>query len=686
MKDEIKESMLELFIFETRQLLEDLEQEILDSEKSKGLDESIPEIFRTMHTIKGSAALMGYNNVTELTHAVEDLFYFLREEHPKGIDTTTIIDLVLESVDFIKNEINKAERKEAVAGQATELIAAVKAFLGELKAGSGTSKKASTSKKKEPKAVKVTSEPVSAAPQYQAVIKFEKECGFEDLQAFTLINNLKTHLNAIVSEPESFIDDETAIEVIKTQGLKLTFQTELTGDALLEFLKKNAFVANVDLKSLEPETMEADQLEKPKTIILDEPAVVEETLPIGNREKANGSKVNTVNAAKQSLISVSVHKMDVLLDLVGELVISEAMVTRSPELAGLQLDQFSKSALQLRKITDELQDVVMSIRMVPLVATFQKMQRIVRDMKRKLNKEVNLELIGEETEVDKNIIEHISDPLMHLIRNAIDHGIESAAQRKAKHKPEIGTVTLAAKNAGSDVLIEVRDDGKGLNREAILNKAKTNGLLTKPETEMSDREVYSLVLLPGFSTKEKVTEFSGRGVGLDVVAKEIEQVGGTVLINSSVDAGTVFTLKIPLTLAIIDGITIMVGASQYTVPTNSIRESFRVKPQDVIVDPDGNEMILIRGVCYPLVRLHQLFKVENAVEEIAQGVVMMLENNDKGICVLVDHLLGEQQVVVKALPQYIKKVQGISGCTLLGNGSISLIMDVPGLIQLATGS
>lgn len=254
------------------------------------------------------------------------------------------------------------------------------------------------------------------------------------------------------------------------------------------------------------------------------------------------------------------------MDMVGELVISEAMVTQNPDLKGLPLDNFNKAARQLQKITSEFQDIVMSIRMVPLAATFQKMNRIVRDMSKKLSKEVKLEIIGEDTEVDKNIIEHISDPLMHIVRNSIDHGLESPEDRKAKGKSEIGTITLEAKNEGGDVFIIINDDGKGLDREKVLARARENGLINRPESDITDKEVFSYIFLPGFSTKSKVTEFSGRGVGMDIVTKNIASVGGNVSIDSIPDAGTTITLKIPLTLAIMDGMTIRVGESTYTIP------------------------------------------------------------------------------------------------------------------------
>jgi two-component system chemotaxis sensor kinase CheA len=402
-------------------------------------------------------------------------------------------------------------------------------------------------------------------------------------------------------------------------------------------------------------------------------------------EKEYTDKETQSAAAQQSIISVSVAKLDKLMDLVGEMVISEAMVIQNPDLKGLELENFHKAARQLHKITGEMQDMVMSIRMVPLSATFLKMHRIVRDMCKKLGKEVQLKILGEETEVDKNVIEHISDPLMHLVRNALDHGIEAPEDRLVKGKPEIGTITLEAKNAGSDVLVIVKDDGKGLDKGKILKKARENGLLYKSEDDMSEKEIFNLIFLPGFSTKESVTEFSGRGVGMDVVMKNIETINGYAAVDSVPDKGTTITLKIPLTLAIIDGMNIRVGLSRYTVPTISIRESFRPKASDVFADPNGNEMIMVRGQCYPILRLHELFKVNTVITNFVDGIIIMIEQDEKTICIFADMLLGQQQVVVKALPGYIlgfKKTKGLAGCTLLGDGSISLILDIAGLTGL----
>jgi two-component system chemotaxis sensor kinase CheA len=252
-------------------------------------------------------------------------------------------------------------------------------------------------------------------------------------------------------------------------------------------------------------------------------------------------------------------------------------------------------------------------------------------------------------------------------------------------KPQAGTITLEAKNAGSDVLIIIKDDGQGIDKERVLRKARENNLLSRPEAEMSDKEIFNLILLPGFSTKDKVTEFSGRGVGMDVVVKNIDMVGGSVLIDSIQDEGTVITIKIPLTLAIIDGMNIKVGTSYYTIPTVSIKEFFRPKEKDLITDPDGNEMIMVRGQCYKILRLYKFYSIEDAITGFADGIIIMVEQDGKTICVFADELLGQQQVVVKSLPEYIrrtKKIKGLSGCTLLGNGNISLIFDIGGLINI----
>ncbi len=665
MTDEFsREPMLEMFIFETTQNVEQLEQLILDGEKENGYSKTaINEIFRIMHTIKGSSAMMLYNDISILAHSLEDMFFFLREEEPHDVDYHTISDLVLSGVDFIKMGLEKIKNNQSIDENADPHIKSIQGFLNTLK-GEGSTKEAIC---KKDAAVRHTPFPdVSGNRIFKATLYFEDGCEMENIRAFMVIQQLEGMADEIHYEPEDLADNDECVGIIRKEGFKFTIATDRGYDEVQKVLLGTLFLKDLEL-------LEINKKEEPVRETGDIQAVSNKQ----NAEFPSGS-------SHQSIISVNVTKLDMLMDLIGELVISEAMVVQNPDLAGLPLDNFQKAARQHRKIIGELQDIALSIRMVPLSTTFHKMNRIVRDMSQKLSKEVRLEIIGEETEVDKNIIEHISDPLMHLIRNSIDHGIEPAEERRAKGKPEIGTIVLEAKNAGGDVLIIVKDNGKGLNKEKIIARAKENGLLNRTGNGLTDKEIYSYIFLPGFSTNEQVTEFSGRGVGMDVVTKNLEAVGGDVSVDSIPDSGTTITLKIPLTLAIMEGMTVRVGKSTYTIPITSIKESFKVKEDDVITDPAGNEMILIRGRCYPVLRLNERYDVKTDVTSISDGIMIMVENENKGMCLLADELIGEQQVVVKALPDYIKnikKVTGLAGCTLLGDGSISLILDVAGLIK-----
>lgn len=402
----------------------------------------------------------------------------------------------------------------------------------------------------------------------------------------------------------------------------------------------------------------------------------------GKQKKLAKDKPKT---EKASFISVNVSKMDQLMDLIGELVIAESVVLQNPDLKvpGLNLNSFNKAAAQLSKISTDLQNVIMSMRMVPLTNTFQKMNRIVFDVSRKLGKDIEFEMIGENTEVDKNIIEHISDPLMHLVRNAVDHGIETNEERAESGKTGKGKITLSARTEAGKVWISVEDNGKGLDREKILEKAKKQGLLdeSKPEYSYKDKEVYQFITLPGFSTNEQITEYSGRGVGMDVVVQNIQEIGGTLDIDSTAGVGSIMSLKIPLTLAIIDGIVMETGSSSFVMETGVIKEFVRVTENMMIHEPNGDEYIMIRGECFPVLRLGKWYGLNEYQESVENGMMLILEVEDKKICIFVDRLIGEQEIVVKPIPSYIKKVKGLSGCTQLGDGSIALILDPGGLIE-----
>lgn len=678
------EQMLDMYIFETSQNIEQLENCILDTEKSNEYSQNaINEIFRIMHTIKGSSAMMLFNNIACIAHGMEDLFYYIREYKPQNTDNQALTDLLLEGVDYIKLELEKIKCNEFNEEDCSDLVNKIKDFLKDLKSAntSDTVAERVVAEQKLQYYI-VPDKPASKASSnyYKAVIHFSDGCEMENIRAYTIIHNLKQMTEELSYLPTDILENEDSIQEIREKGFRVYIKTDKVYKELKDILEETIFLKSLTLDKLENEDEYRGLLQQLKKPAIDNPI----KLPTRkDRTETERDKDTHSSSLGQNIISVNVAKLDKLMDLVGEMVISEALVTQNPDLACLEeLDNFQKAARQHHKIICEVQDLVMSIRMVPLAATFHKMHRLIRDMNKNLMKEAELELIGETTEVDKNIIEHISDPLMHLVRNCVDHGIEAPEERVAKGKSRSGKVIIEAKNAGSDVLIQIKDDGRGLSKEKILKKAKEHGLITKSESEMTEREIFSLIMLPGFSTKDNVSEYSGRGVGMDVVTKNIEEIGGTVFIDSTEGKGTLITLKIPLTLAIIDGMNIRVGASRYTIPITAIKESFRPDSSDIIVDPDGNEMIMVRGNCYNIKRLHRIYEVNSDITELNDGILIMVEQDEKVCCLFADELLGQQQVVVKTLPDYIKnikKIQGISGCTLLGDGSISLILDIAGL-------
>lgn len=689
------EPMMDMYLFETSQFMEQLEHLILSSEKESTFSQgTINEIFRIMHTVKGSSAIMMFHNISTLAHTMEDVFYFIREQKPEQINYTLLSDYVLEGIDFIKIELEKIKAQDSPDGDATILIHEINSFLEDLKSENGISENViiAASPQKRPQQYYI-SQDKSKLQTYQnifkAIVFFDDGCEMENIRAYTILHHLQDYTEEYFSIPQDVINEQDCLEFIKEKGFIIYFKTNHTYHQMNEFFQQTIFLKSLELIQLsddEEYEQERNFNINPSNdfIILNPIKTPSIDIGVHNNIASKESDMTVHSQSATSMISVSVAKLDKLMDLVGEMVIAEAMVTQNPDLRDLVLDNFQKASQHLNKITGELQDIIMSIRMVPLTSTFQKMHRIVRDMSKQLSKEVNLEIIGEDTEVDKNIIEHISDPLMHLVRNAIDHGIECGEDRVKQGKEKIGTVTLEAKNSGSDVLVIVRDDGKGLDQEKILKKASEQGLLYKRPEDMTEREIFHLILLAGFSTNDTVSEFSGRGVGMDVVTKNIEQIGGTVSVDSIIGKGTMITLTIPLTLAIIDGMNIKVGNACYTIPTTSIKESLKPSEKDIITDPDGNEMLLIRGQCIPIIRLHKRYQVDTKITDFIDGIIIVVEQDHHMVCLFADELLGQQQVVVKVLPTYLQKnykIKGIAGCTLLGDGSISLILDVLGLMQ-----
>lgn len=695
------EGMVDMYLFETTTLIDQLDEILLRTEQANEFTEDdINEVFRIMHTVKGSSAMMGFENLQKLAHKGEDMFFIIREDPSKMKDIGFVYDLVFQMSDLFKAEIEEIRNNPDYEGtDFSEMIAKLengaKILKGELDEAEAEEQHAAPSGK---------AASVAPANDSESVIKvfFEQDCKMENLRAFLLLSRLKESFDIIDWFPKDVENNAESSSIIQEDGFLIT----LNKADVEEAVKVVEQSVNVDTYEIVKDEKEEAQAAEPAAAPVPEKPAEEKPVPAEVKTEAPPVKKETPAAAaaakkqekqqaaqqqvsgggKQSLISVNLQKLDQLHDIVGEIITTESMVISNPELEGLKLESFQKAARELRKLTDELQDSVMSIRMVPLVGPFQKMHRIVRDMKQKLGKNVDLIIEGEDTEVDKSIVDNLNDPLMHLVRNCMDHGIEEDVNERIAHgKPEKGTVRLSATSSAGEVIITVSDDGGGIDTDKVLQKAEASGLLTKPASEYSEREINNMIMLPGFSTNTEVTEYSGRGVGMDVVKKNIEKSGGSIFVESKRYEGSTFIIKIPLTLAIIAGMEVRVGDIIFTVPTSAIKQSFKISNNQVIYDTQGNEMIMLRGECYPILKLFQKYNLKTDITDFEEGILILVEADGKSVCLFADKLIGEQQVVVKPFPAYLScynlKAEGLSGCSIMGDGSISLIVDVNNIID-----
>jgi two-component system chemotaxis sensor kinase CheA len=669
------DSVLDMYLFEARQLLEQLDDILLRAESDQAFDkECVDEIFRIMHTIKGSSAMMQFNSIMTISHKIEDLFFYIRENGADKKYNEELVNLVFKFTDFIKGEISKIEKGEALEENLELFEKEIFKFLQIISNGSNVSEEAALTEDSAKKEIQ---------EKYAIKVIFDDDIGMENLRAFMIVNQLKETGIDFSYKPQNVETiSETSHEIVKEGFFVYLFDKESVEPAvgvIREALNVKNYTVLEYSENAQNEEMKNDL---PQALAKNN----DEVKPVQTVKTEKTEKVeSSAKHSKQNLITVNLSKLDKLVNIVGELVIAESMVAADNEIKKLNLDSFTKSTRQMRKLTDELQDIVMSLRMVPVSGIFQKMKRIVRDMGKELNKEVELILSGEETEIDKTIVDGISDPIMHLVRNAMDHGMESEDDRINKGKNKKGTIRLSASNTGGEIHITVEDDGRGFELKRILEKAKTKDLLTKAEVDYTPKEIFQFLMLPGFSTNETVTEYSGRGVGMDVVKSNVEKVGGNVVLDSKEGIGTVVTFKIPLTLTIVSGMQIVVGDSEFIIPIKNIQQSFKTTEEEIIHNTDGGEMILIRDKCYPVVRLNEYFNISTEITSIDDGILILVESGDGSVCLFVDKIVGEQQVVVKPMPpilaKYSLKESGISGCSILGDGSINLILDIGNLIE-----
>jgi two-component system chemotaxis sensor kinase CheA len=544
------------FITESREHLSSIEGLMLELDQNPGATDAIHSVFRGFHTIKGLAGFLEFGAIQRVSHEVETLLDLAR--NGKIAVHTGIVDVVLESADYLKQAIDSVE---------SELAGGV-------------------------------SKPVSDND--------------------SLILRIQ-HASRGASAPAVVQAPETSAPAIET-----------------------------------PKSDKA-----PKTV------------PRGNK-------------AADFSVRVQTHKLDSLMDMVGEMVIAQSLVRHNPSLAAIQNARLTADLSQLARITAEVQRTTMSMRMIPISQLFQRTARMVRDLARKTGKKVELETSGEETEVDRNIAEELSDPLLHMVRNSLDHGIELPAGREAAGKNPTARIRLAAYHQAGQIVMEISDDGRGLNKTKILEKAQQRGLV-HDGAALADHEIYQLIFEPGFSTADKITDISGRGVGMDVVRRNVQKLRGRIDIRSTPGLGAKFLITLPLTLAIIDGLVVAVGDQRYIVPIFEVREIIRPVPEAISSVQGREEVALVRDHLLPVIRLYQRFGVQPRSEEICDGLLVVAESEGKRFCLLVDGLLGKQEVVIKSLGETLKHIKGIAGCAILGDGRVGLILDAHGVFRGGRG-
>ncbi|WP_312242136.1 chemotaxis protein CheA [Pantoea sp.] len=646
------------FFDEADELLADMEQHLLGLDPQEPDAEQLNAIFRAAHSIKGGAGTFGFTVLQETTHILENILDGARRGEMQL--STDIINLFLETKDIMQEQLDAYKTAQEPNAESFNYICeALRQLALEAK---GLSIEAPT-----PAPAAASAEPAPTAVggaglRIQLVDLKEKEVDLmlEELGNLGQLSNIQKGATSLEANIEGVSKDDIV--------------------AVLCFVIEEAQIRFPEVGAPSEAPLEASAAAEAETLApVEQVATVTEIAPAAKRETKRAAAPAKVS--ESSSIRVAVEKVDQLINLVGELVITQSMLAqRSGELDPVAHGDLLNSMGQLERNARDLQESVMSIRMMPMEYVFSRFPRLVRDLASKLGKEVELTLLGSSTELDKSLIERIIDPLTHLVRNSLDHGIEAPEKRLAAGKVAIGNLTLSAEHQGGNICIEVSDDGAGLNRERILAKAISSGL---PVSEnMSDEEVGMLIFAPGFSTAEQVTDVSGRGVGMDVVKRNIQEMGGHVEIASKQGKGTTIRILLPLTLAILDGMSVRVADEVFILPLNAVMESLQPRAEELKPLAGGECVLEVRGEYLPLVELWNVFDVQGAKTEATQGIVVILQSAGKRYALLVDQLIGQHQVVVKNLESNYRKVPGISAATILGDGSVALIVDVSALQSL----
>ncbi len=650
------------YITECLELLSDMEELLMNLDEDSPELEDLNAIFRCAHSIKGGAGAFGFTQIAKFTHILEALLDKMREG--KVAATRPVIDSLLAAQDIVLRMVHAARDGEDLPDDLGGNIAAKLAELCDLETSQDQ-----PSKNKE------------SAPVINGAFKItfvpHREIMAHGNDPLLLLRELKRLGECKI---EANTDSLPTLDKIDPElcylSWDITLSTDKGKEAILEvfeFVEDECDLSIVSVNAQE----ETDSAPKEKTPDNGD-GQQDNKKPNKQATLAKKAPISTASAS----IRVDIDKVDRLINMVGEIVIIQAMLSmQSRFLTSPEHAELSRGVDELTTHTRELQEAVMAVRMQPVKSIFSRMPRLVRDLSGQLGKDIALEMSGETTEVDKTIIEQLSDPLTHMIRNSIDHGLEMPDERVAAGKTAQGTITLSASHRGGKIVIEISDDGNGINRERVLAKAKEKGIVDE-NAELTDTEIDKLIFAPGFSTAASVTSISGRGVGMDVVRRNIESIGGSVALENTPGKGSLFTISLPLTLAILDGMIVRVAEECYIIPIANIIETLRPKEDDVQTIADGRSVINVRGEFVPVLYLHKIFNIKGAIEDASKGLVVLVETGSEQLGVVVDELVGQQQVVIKTLEENADPIAGVSGATILGDGKVSLILDTTGLLNM----
>lgn len=702
---------LEFYLLDSQEQIDRLGAGLLQLEKEGNNIGLINDLFRSAHSLKGASGTMGFTSIVALTHAAEDLLDRLRQG--KMEVSLSMVDVLLAVTDRVKAMLNQVEQREEISAEYQDLVDEMKALInGEVRVSPDKNERTSKEEYQDnqyiPVDFQLTAEEkvqISNALEmghgvYQVDVKFTPNTMMKAVRAVMAMQRME-NLGKVVKLLPSIEDlevrsyDSFALLAL-TDDSPEEIRTELLGVSELDDVVVHPYLSLEvkEVRSAEEEIAAASVLEETVTILPAKPALeiasqATESIQVAPAvtpvKPANTNTATNEGNTQVHTIRVDTVRMDNLINLVGEMVITRTRLVQ----IGLDLKEqhrmdalvnnLNETNVYLGRLMNDLQESVMRLRMVPIGTVFGRFPRLVRDLARKTSKEIDLVLKGEDTELDKTVTEVIGDPLMHLIRNSVDHGIETPEERRAAGKPEVGQITLDAYHEGNHIAILISDDGKGLDLNLIRSKAINKGLISERE-ELNERDIANLIFLPGFSTAEKVTDISGRGVGMDVVKKALNNLGGTIDITTHKGQGTTFTIRLPLTLAIIQALLVEVGTEIYAVPLSSVLETLLVERKEIKA-VGGLPMVQLRGNTLPLISLQEKFEMPAPEEKSEEVFVVVVGLGDKALGLIVDGLRGQQEIVIKSLGEFLNNLPGIAGATILGDGKVTLILDVGSLIQ-----